>query len=288
MMSPPKQLATVLGILVAVTVTSGGLAWHAARTTNDLRAQAEAVRGEIAAAESEARTPKFASVGQEAARSNREAPVVAPNVIRPSLTESAASAGPLDDPQAQALRLNSFRDGAALDYFSFGRAAGLNTNQYSRLLDLVVEHEARRLDLLAVAKMMALSTRDTAYATLDRQEQERHQSALTDLLGVTGTRQFEEYQVSAPIRKAVGELAGALALTSAPLQPEQSRQLVALLHELGFRDQDNDPALWDKLMARTQTILGPRQIVELQGRSVQQQGTDAFLRLSRLANQPRK
>ncbi len=285
-----------LGGVAVVALGGAAASWQLAQTSRALGSDAEAQRRETVALEAEARQLRERLGEIEHRRAERETArkaavakeIAARRSVAASSAPAARGAPTSNDPQRQAAQLKSYRSGLFLGYLAFYRAQGLGEAEVARLEELLTEHEAARLDLLAAAREKGLAMKDPAVATLRRQEDERYQSELMKLLGDDGAKKLADYQAAGAVRNAVGQLAGTLVMTPEPLTATQARQLAAVFQELGYREHRADPAMWNTILDRSAGFLTARQKTELRAQGESEQGSNAFQELTNLIERANK
>jgi hypothetical protein len=132
-------------------------------------------------------------------------------------------------PRLQALQLNSKRANMAQSYGAFWRSLGLSPDQIERFQGIMMDHDARMMDLDAAAQLHGPGKPDPAVDALRRETDDALRSAQLQLLGEAGYDQLQEYQRTLPVRTTVDGLAGSLALADLPLSPQQAERLVTII-----------------------------------------------------------
>jgi hypothetical protein len=193
-----------------------------------------------------------------------------------------------NNPQQQAAAVQRFKAGLLFENFPFYRTMALDEKKTARLEDILAEHQGRVRDLQLTVQERGLTRSDPAVAALQREETERFENELGDLLGEEGRKQFAAFQSGAADRRALAEVAGNLALTAEPLTAAQAQQLKALFQEVRFRSRRAEPVMWDELLQRSQGFLSSGQTAELRAMGINSQRENAMNALSKLVERARK
>jgi hypothetical protein len=133
------------------------------------------------------------------------------------------------NPGLQAKYLKSERTKLAATYGPLWQALGLTSEQTEKFKDIMTDNAGKLLDLKSITQEQGLTESDTAYATLQQQATDQLRAAQVDLLGEAGFRQLQQYERTLPVRSEINTLAGALALTDAPLGDQQAEQLTQIM-----------------------------------------------------------
>jgi hypothetical protein len=148
---------------------------------------------------------------------------------------AAASALPADplvnDPALQNLYLAAERAGLDFLYLPLLRQLGLSSAQREAFRDLLMRRHEQRMDLADIQESHGLAPDDPALWGLRRKAAANFDLRQSALLGAAGYQAFNEYERILPVRRLVGQFAGALALEGEPLSPAQAGDLTRVLAE---------------------------------------------------------
>jgi hypothetical protein len=225
----------------------------------------------------------------------------APGSIKSEATPKAAPAsavrkldGPVaalvQSPQLQAQYLEAKRARIERAYGPLFKSLNLSADQIARFGSIVMQREEQALDIagavpaalhssfsdgqwftgsLSLSVGGPASDPDTqAAAKLLQQANQGFQDAATGLLGPDGYHQLVDYQRAMPMRGVVDDLAGSLATSSSPLNPDQANQLVQILASASAsygkgRTATLSPIDWDQALQGASGVLSSPQMASL-------------------------
>ncbi len=245
-MISPKNLA--IGFFVIATLGLGTLAWQqyqeliglrAAALNTDERAdlqkrlwaaekRARDLEGELAAARKAGPEDAIAALAAQDDNANQRGQR---GGQRGNAANGAALRALLEKPEIQ--HLLSLQQKAALDarYAALFKKLNLSPEQIDKVKDLMVEKQASRQDVMAVAREQGIDPRTdpAGYRKLMQDAQADSDNALKAALGDSGYAQLQQYDQTMPQRGVVNQLQQSLSFTSAPLTDAQADQLVQIL-----------------------------------------------------------
>ncbi len=137
------------------------------------------------------------------------------------------------DPQVQLRQLAAERIKLAARFGPFYWKLGLPPEQIEKFETISARHEEQRRDLYEAVVAQGASVGEPLfnqlYSPLALKMDQGYRSAVKDLLGEAGYRQFADYERELPARKIVSDVAGAAAVAGWPLSPEYAERLVGLV-----------------------------------------------------------
>ena len=162
-------------------------------------------------------------------------------------------------------------DGRYADLF---RLLKLNPAELDRLKNLLVEKRNSFRDVMAAARSEGINMRENRdeLRNLQAQAQAEIDASIRDLLGPAGFNQFQQYEQTLPQRNLVTQLDQRLSYSAAPLNDQQSEQLVKILAETSSnRSGRRGPEITDDAVNRAAAVLTPAQKAALQQLQTEQQ-----------------
>ena len=220
----------------------------------------------------------------------------------------------LDNPEVQ--KLMTIQQKAALDarYAGLFKALNLSPADLEKFKSLLVEKQASVLDARAAARAQGLNgpeSRDALRQVIANAQAEVD-NTIRSTLGEATFAQYQAYEQTQPERNLVAQLQQRLSYSSSPLTDTQSNQVVALLASTNpksattksttatatnqrsgqgqFRNNNNNVAITDAVIASSQNILSSTQIsalAQLQQEQKAQAELTAQLKAARQAANPK-
>lgn len=166
----------------------------------------------------------------------------------------------------QHLQLQRAKVAARLDYAPDYHRWGLTAGQISEFEELMAQRAASQMDIAAAIRSEGLQPDDPLSQELSRAEEERFERAMQELLGESGFSRFMQREKLAPVRALIGQVAGAVHHTTAPLTAEQSVRLSEIIvrHHPHLQNPGHawrkDGVDWNATVSEAQYVLTPAQL----------------------------
>ena len=139
----------------------------------------------------------------------------------------------------------------------------LTPAQRERVKDILADELARSADINTAGSVQGLPFEDPVLVKLRAESSAQRTRELTDVLGPTGVKEFEDFERATPMRGAVDGFAVQVA-RFAPLTSQQADQLERALAQANAAYRKGEHGLtaaldWDEADRSAQTILTPQQ-----------------------------
>jgi hypothetical protein len=257
--------------LAALALLGAGFAWRIARTANHAENTVRSLAPDLAQQQNELRS---ASARLQSARERRDALAAhLPTTTNETKLRSTPAPPPAPDPlhllssnpELHLLKLAARRAHLETVYGPLWQRLQLSPAEIEHFRDLFIARDEQQDDLLAAARAKAGTMNDPAVAQLRSEMENRHRTALRELLGEARFRDYQDYERMAPLRETVGAWIGGAAVAGLSFTREQAEQLT---HTLAAASADytkggwgNAATVdWSAVRAQARTFLSEAQI----------------------------